>query len=220
MAKRASVMITAAAAVTAVAVLAGCAGQRKRAQADLVQLSAWFPGFYDNQAQVRADRKAGRPAHASRVLAVVPVDATLIGEHVFYVQEATAARPRHVTMQRLVSFVATQGGLVESLWAFTDPKRWLGADLSPELFTALQPGDLRPLRGCDLKWTRNGGRFTASNDPNACRMVSPRTGNVAAIDMRIELGADALAISTHAAGSQVPAGVDRYLRFRRNGGPP
>jgi CpeT/CpcT family (DUF1001) len=207
-----------AAAVAALA--AGCAGQTKRAQADLVQLSAWLPGYYDDQAQVRADREAGRVPHQSFALVVVPVGAELIGPHVYYLQETTGHRPRHVTMQRLVSFSVAKTGIVESQWLFADPTRWLGADATPELFTALQPGDVRHLQGCDLKWTRQGGKFTASDDPDDCRIVSPATGDVEAIDTRIELGANELAISSHASGSSTAPGVDPYVRFLRNGGPP
>lgn len=216
MARAAALVIVAAAAA---ALAAGCAGQTKRAQADLVQLTAWLPGYYDDQVQVREDREAGHPPHESLSLAIVPVDAELIGSHVYYLQE-TSGRPRRVTMQRLVSFTAAKTGLVESQWSFTDPTRWLGADVTPELFSALQPGDVRLLEGCDLKWTRLGGKFTASDDPDDCRVVSPTTGNVESIDMRIELGADELAISSHARGSGAAAGVDPYIRFRRNGGPP
>jgi CpeT/CpcT family (DUF1001) len=209
-----------AAAVAAAALAAGCAGQTKRAQADLVQLSARLPGYYDNQAQVRGDLAAGRSPHESLALAVVPVDAQLIGEHVYYLQEATGSRSRRVTMQRLVSFSASKSGILESQWSFTDPTRWLGADVTPELFTALQPQDVRPLQGCDLKWKRQGGRFTASDDPDDCRVVSSATGSVESIDMRVELGANELAISAQARGSPAPPGVDPYVRFRRNGGPP
>lgn len=206
-------------AASAFAVLGGCAGQEKRAQADLVQLSAWLPGYYDDQSQVRADQQAGRPAPESLRLAVVPVEAPVVGRHVFYLQESTGGRRRHVTMQRLASFRATQKGLVESLWSFTDPTRWLGADVTPELFAAMQPGDVRPMRGCNLTWTRVGGRFTASNNPRECRMVSRKTGNVHSIDMRIKLRANVLAIRAHAVGTREPMGGDAYIRFRRNGGP-
>lgn len=207
------------AAAAVAAAIAGCAGPQKRARADLAEIGAWLPGYYDNQAQVREDRTAGRPPHESVALVVVPIDAGLIGKHVYYVEETTG-RARRVTMQRLVSFAATRSGIVESLWAFTDPTRWLGADAHPELFTALQPGDVRPMLGCDLTWTREGGQFTASDDPDDCRIVSASTGRVESIDTRIKLSPNGLAISSRAAGSPAPAGVDPYLRFRRNGGPP
>jgi len=216
MARAATLIVAAAAAALA----AGCAGQTKRAQADLVQLSAWLPGYYDNQAQVRADREAGRAPHESLALAIVPVDAELIGPHAYYLQEATGRRARRVTMQRLVSFSVAKTGIVESQWLLTDPTRWLGADSTPELFSALQPGDVRHLAGCDLKWTRQGGKLTASDDPDDCRIVSPGTGNVESIDTRIELGANELAISSHALGAAAAPGVDPYVRFLRNGGPP
>lgn len=208
---------------TALALAAGCAGQRKRAQADLVELGLWLPGYYDNQAQVRADELAGRPAHETLALSVIPIDATFIGKHVYYLEEATGGRPRRVMLQRLVSFTATKTGIVESLWTLTDPTRWLGAAATPELFTALQPGDVRRMEGCDLQWTRVGARFTAADDPDDCRIESPGTGRVESVDLHLRLGANELAISSHPAGAstaQAAPGADPYVRFRRNGGPP
>ncbi|MGH8149708.1 MAG: chromophore lyase CpcT/CpeT [Steroidobacteraceae bacterium] len=206
----------------ALALTAGCAGQRKRAQADLVELGTWLPGYYDNQAQVRVDQQAGRAPHEALTLTVVPIDAELVGARVYYVEEAAGGDPRHVTMQRLASFAVTKTGIVESLWTFTDPTRWLGAASTPELFTALQPGDVRRMEGCDLKWTRAGTRFTAANDPSECRIELPGTRRVEALDMRVQLGANELAISAHPEGmpaAQAAPGGDPYIRFRRNGGP-
>ncbi len=215
---RVLILIGCAAAMAALA--AGCAGQVKRERVELAALGAWLPGYYDNQAQVRADTAAGRPGRAALRLAMIPVDAELIGTHVYYLQETTAGRTPHVTMQRLVAFTATPSGILESQWSFTDPTRWIGAAQSPELFTALQPGDVRHLEGCDLKWTRQGGRFEASDDPHECRIVSAATGRVEAIDTRIELDSNELAISSRDRRSRASPGVDSYVRFRRDGGPP
>ncbi len=216
MASRAAVLLIAAAAALA----AGCAGQEKRLDADLLQLTEWLPGFYDNQVQIAADRQAGRAPHESLILTVVPVDTEQLGTgHVFYMQEMTAGDSRRVTMQRLLSFSTTKDGIAETMWTLTDPERWQAAVTTPELFTALQPDDMRPVRGCDLKWKKEGERFTASNDPSRCRTLSRRTGGVESVDMRIQLTPDELAISTQNVGrGAVPQSGDPYVRFRRNGG--
>ncbi len=220
MARSAHHLLLAAAAVAAAALAAGCAGQAKRTDADLVQLAEWLPGYYDNQVQIAADRQAGRAPHESLLLTVVPVETEQLGMgQVFFMQETTVGASQRVTMQRLLSFSAGKDGIVETMWTLTDPERWRGAVTTPELFTALQPDDVRPMRGCDLKWKKEGERFTATNDPSRCRTLSPRTGGVESMDMRVELSADELAISTHAIESGASAqGGDPYVRFRRNGG--
>ncbi len=205
-------------AVAAAALAAGCAGEQKRMDADLLRLTVWLPGSYDNEVQVAADRQAGRAPHESLTLTVVPVDAEEVGSHVFYIVE-TDTDSRRIMVQRLISFNAAKDAIIETMWSLTDPTRWRGADTTPELFTGLQPDDVRPMAGCDLKWRKEGERFTASNDPSLCRMRLPGGGAVEFTDMRIELTAEELAISTRAsAASGAPPPEDSYDRFHRNGG--
>ncbi|MGH8229898.1 MAG: CpcT/CpeT family chromophore lyase [Steroidobacteraceae bacterium] len=223
-ASAASWVAVAAAAAAAAALLAGgCAGQATRASADLAMLTQWLPGFYDNQVQIAADRQAGRTPAPRRYLDVVPVAAEQLGSHVFYFEETTGGPHRRVVLARLAAFTADGQGIREALWSLTDPQRWRAADTTPELFQGLQPGDVRPLRGCVLTWHKQGARFTAANDPRNCRTVSPRTGAVASRDMRIELTVDEIAISDRpvsAAASAAGRGVEpEYVRFRRDTGP-
>ena len=60
--------------------------------------SCWpqLAGSYDNLAQSRAS-----PDHAPLRLMIAPVQAPLVGEHVFYVQEMAADDPRRVLAQHL-----------------------------------------------------------------------------------------------------------------------
>ena len=205
--------------VVAAAALAGCASHAKRTDADLDQLLEWLPGFYDNQVQIAEAQQAGRAPEEQLGLTVVPVEAQELGTHVFYMQEMDG-ESRRITVQRLISFNTARHDIVETMWSLTDPARWRGADTTPELFTSLQPDDVRPMQGCDLKWKKEGDHFTASNDPTHCRMLSRRTGGVEFTDMHIELTPDELAISTRATpvGGTAATGVAPYVRFRRNGG--
>lgn len=216
MASGTRVLLVAAAAALA----AGCASHAKRTDADLVQLTEWLPGFYDNQVQIAEERQAGRAPGEPLALTVVPIDAEQLGAHVFYMQEMSKGPTPRVTLQRLVAFNTGKDEIVETMWSLADPARWRGADTTPELFTSLQPDDVRPMQGCDLKWKKEGDRFTASNDPSRCRMISPRTGGVEFTEIRVELTPDELAISTQTARAGVAAapGAGPYVRFRRNGG--
>jgi hypothetical protein len=76
--------------------LAGCASGPSREEAMVAELAAMLPGSYDNLAQSRQS-----PEHPALKLVVAPVQAPLVGDHVFYVQEMAADDPRRVLAQRL-----------------------------------------------------------------------------------------------------------------------
>src|SRR5262245_3065886 len=80
-------------AFTAACLAAGSAKQ----QQFLEQLTATLPGSYDNLAQSRADGADHPPLR----LMIVPVQAPLVGDHVYYVQEMAADDLRRVLAQRL-----------------------------------------------------------------------------------------------------------------------
>ena len=83
--------------VAGLLLLAACAAASPRREDSLLaELAAMLPGSYDNLAQSRAS--AGHPALR---LVIAPVQAALVGEHVFYVQEMAADDPRRVLSQRL-----------------------------------------------------------------------------------------------------------------------
>src|SRR5689334_756280 len=68
----------------------------RKDEAFLEQLASSLAGSYDNIAQARND-----PEHPSLRLMIVPVQAPLVGDHVFYVQEMAADDLRRVLAQRL-----------------------------------------------------------------------------------------------------------------------
>jgi hypothetical protein len=219
-------------ALALVASAAGCKSESPHREADLARIDDWLPGRYDNQAQIAEDRRAGRPPHEALALSVVPIDALQMGHHVFYIEE-TAGRaeppgkgPRRILAQRLGTIDIVNGQIVAGLWSFTDPPRWREGGTTPELFSSLQPPDVKAMRGCGLVWMREDAKFTAADDPSLCRTVSPVTGGVESLTIRVELTRDELAVSVRAApdaesGAAASAadGGDSFIRFRRSGGP-
>ena len=186
-------------ALTAVALAglaAGCATNKNQLrESDLMQLEQWLPGHYDNSAQVADDRHAGRPPHEARTLTIVPVDSLLLGKHAFYAKETASDDPQAITSQRLMVFELSGEHILQSVFTLTDPRRWRAADTSPELFTGLQPPDIKLMRGCGLVWTKGTGRFTAENDRTLCRASAPGGGNPVETESRAELSPDELAVS-------------------------
>src|SRR6478736_10139483 len=72
------------------------AGSKKKEELFLSQLITVLPGSYDNLAQSRADAD-----HPALRLIIAPVEAPLVGEHVYYVQEMAANDVRRVLAQSL-----------------------------------------------------------------------------------------------------------------------
>jgi hypothetical protein len=213
-------MVNRIALLAAFGLLAACASQGKRQEAELAQLLEWYPGHYSNAEQAEADERAGLPAHAALDIGIVRVYAPLIGEYAFYQQETVAGDSRRIISQRVVAFETVKGqGIVESLWSLAEPARWRDAHMNPDLFKSLQPQDFVPMRGCELVWSKEGERFVGANNAKACRAISPATGGTLRMDLRAELSPDELALtdlSYDVAGRLVQGNsAEPFYRFKR-----
>jgi hypothetical protein len=200
--------------------LAGCAAAPSREEAMVADLVAVLPGSYDNLAQSRQG-----PDHPALKLVVAPVQAPLVGEHVFYVQEMAADDPRRVLAQRLyvVSAVAKGEQALLAQLDFTEPLRWRDGHLNRDLFRSLLMQDLRQRSGCDMLWVRSTKGFTATTGAG-CRGSAPGTGEALKVEQRMELDADGLAVFEQrrdAAGVLVQGGeADPWFRFARRADAP
>ncbi len=201
--------------------IVGCADQAARRDGELQELLALLPGHYDNIAQVRAEAAQGLPQREALLLAIVPVYAPLIGDHVFYLQEAVASDARRVTAQQLFTLQVANGDplLIETQMALAEPNRWRDGDRNPDLFKSLLPTDVRTLGGCELTWSKLPGGFDAASDPARCRASSRVTGEALRVALTLQLRADSLQIAerrTDATGVVVQGGADDPgYRFQR-----
>lgn len=202
----------------------GCASQSRQNDAELTHFDEWLPGRYDDQAQIAAASKAGRQPPEPVALSVVPVEALQIGHHVFYVEESAGrieplGTPHLILAQHLVSIDTVNGKLVAALFSFTDPQRWRDGVSMPDIFSSLQPQDVKPMRGCELTWTAEPQKLVGADDPSHCSSDSALTGGVEPLAIHVELTRDEIAMSTGPAdaGGSNPA-ADSYIRFRRSGG--
>lgn len=200
--------------------LASCASGPKSDDVFLGELLGALSGSYDNLAQSRAS-----PDHAPLKLMIAPVQAPLVGDHVFYVQEIAADDPRRVLAQSLylVSPVAGKKLAVLTQADFAEPRRWRDGQLKRELFRSLLPQDLRPRPGCDLLFKPGPAGFTATTT-GACRGSAADTGEALRVDQRIELNADGIALFEQrrdAAGRLVyGTETDPWYRFARRADTP
>ena len=172
--------------------LAACETPEKKGEQVVQELVALLPGSYDNLAQSRLP--GGE--HAPLKLMIAPVDAPLVADHVFYVQETAADDARRVLAQRLyvVNASADPQSPVLAQFDFTEATRWRDGHLKRDLFRAMLPQDLRLRAGCELLFTRSDGGFKASNDPKQCRVAARGTGETLRAEQRFELDRDGLAI--------------------------
>jgi hypothetical protein len=211
--------------VIAAALLATSAAASKRDEIMLAELVALLPGSYDNIAQSRVSGEE----HPALRLMVVPVQAPLVGDHVFYVQEMAADDPRRVFAQKLYVVNPVPGHEQATLTQldFNEPVRWRDGHLNRDLFRSLLMQDLRLRAGCDLLWSRKGkekASFIAINIVSACRTASRTTGETLRVEQRMELNAESLAVFEQhrdATGTTVyGVAADPFFRFSRRADAP
>jgi len=203
-----------------VGALGGCATpQSSKTDAMLLQIEGWLPGHYDNRAQVATDHKHGAAVHPAVSAVIVRVDSLTVGQKVYYMEESDTDEPQHLTAQYILSFEIVKDRIVEAVWSLADPKRWRNGAEQPELFSSLQPPDLKLLTGCSLEWKKTDDGFAASNDQKLCHSVPVSAPAAVAAHWRLELSADQLGISEQAYDSDgdlvYGTAQDSYIRLRK-----
>jgi hypothetical protein len=207
-------------ALVSCVLLASCATEMKKAEADLEQIESWLPGKYDNAEQVRA----GGSPHAALSVTIVPIHMPTFGDNVFYLHERATDDPRRVTTQRLLSFQAVKGGVLETMYTLNEPARWRDGAENPRVFTGMMYNDALPMKGCDLLWKKHqsGTKFEAAQPAGGCRAIVPALGGSVRFEMRVELTADTLALAEVAydANGKVVQGdaAEPFYRYRKRSG--
>ncbi|MBS0417371.1 MAG: chromophore lyase CpcT/CpeT [Proteobacteria bacterium] len=206
--------------VLASMIFAGSAGSKEpKAEIEILDLIQMFPGHWDNTAQVQAEAAKGAPQHEAIVLDIVPIDAIMLGDHVFYVQESIAGDPRRVLGQKVVMFGVVKKKIIQTDFALTEPNRWRNGQNNPDLFKGIMTADVRSIKGCSLSWKRTeSGDFAGANEAKTCHNRIAGAG-VAAIDLKAELSPTEYATAEQAVDRSghplsKPQG-DLFYRFRR-----
>ena len=207
--------------VAAAAALGGCAtAQSSKSDGLLMQVEGWLPGHYDNRAQVATDRKHGGAVHPAVSAVIVRVDSLTVGQKVYYMEETDTDNPQQPpTAQYILSFEVVKDRILEAVWSLTEPKRWRNGAEQPELFSSLQPPDLKLLTGCSLEWKKTEEGFAASNDVKLCHSTPLSVPAAVAAHWRIELTADQLGIGEQAYDSDgdlvYGTQEDSFIRLRK-----
>jgi len=206
-------------AVGAVLLAGSAVAREPKAEAEILELVQMFPGHWDNSAQVQEETARGVKPHEALVLDIVPIEAIMLGDNVFYVQESIAGEPNRVLGQKIVMFGVVKGKIVQTDFALNEPNRWRNGQNNPDLFKGIMTQDVHSIKGCSLRWKRGEtGNFEGANEAKTCHNRVVGVG-VAAIELKAELGPTEYATSEQAvdkAGHKTgaPQG-DPFYRFRR-----
>ena len=162
-------------ALACISVTATAAPENDPFARDLLVLTQWFEGEFDNEEQrwFQADPRSNTPEDARHVRVHAThrrIGAPDFGDHVFYVEEYTHDDPERVYRQRLVVFSSAPeaGGIRMRQGFFHEPERFLGAQHKPGFFDALTTEDAFFLDECDVYWKRVAGQFEGGMRPKAC----------------------------------------------------
>lgn len=138
---------------------------------------SWWPGTYDNRAQVDASSSPMLPVN----LYLQPVDLPAFGPEVVYGEWQDANDPSKIVRQRFYGFEIDHDrqALRLNLHIFPPAPDFVaktkGAYEDPYKVAGLKPADMVPLPGCDVYFTWQGDHFAGAMDKGACAFQAPGT---------------------------------------------
>jgi hypothetical protein len=203
----------------AVLLLAGCTTESTKREAEFEILTGKLPGQYDNLAQAKSDASG---QHAGVALLIRPVNALAVGKIVMFARETAADDPRRVLSQHIWTFqLDSKQRLVQTVYLFKEPQRWVHAVDDPYVIQSVLPTDLSPLAGCELIWSKSDSGFQASTNADTCRASAGAEGLL--IEQSAELRGSDLLINEQLSGPggslDGSADASSSYRFQRRGGP-
>ncbi|MEN0050131.1 MAG: chromophore lyase CpcT/CpeT [Bacteroidota bacterium] len=143
---------------------------------DLVKLTQWFEGEFDNDSQIWYENRyswKGNPEERHHRIHTFhkKIDFSELGDHVFYVEEYIDDDPTKIARQRIVSFSseAPETKIRMSIYFLKGAKKYVGAYAETELFEGISKEDLFGVDGCDVFFTRQGEQYHGSMKSKACQ---------------------------------------------------
>ncbi|GAB5486938.1 MAG: hypothetical protein Pars2KO_05080 [Parasphingorhabdus sp.] len=142
---------------------------------DLILLTDWFEGQFDNEEQVwfqnlQGDKLAEKDRHQRIHTTHRRVDLPQFGKDVFYIEEYLDNDPKNIFRQRIVIF--TTDGKTRQIRmaspAIKDGKKYHGAYRDPSMLANLKRDDLIFFEGCDVFWKRQASQFEGQITPKSC----------------------------------------------------
>lgn len=162
------------------ALVAPTAGATTEAKAEAwADYLSWWPGAYDNTAQVMEQRAGPEPdkVNTHQRLFIRRVNLPAFGDHVFYAEWQDYDDPSKVMRQRFYAMELEGGVQRLNLHIFpNDPDfvaRTVGAHKDPRKLEGVTPADMVPLKGCDVFFEWTGSDFTGAMKKRDCAFPAP-----------------------------------------------
>lgn len=153
------------------------ASQAEDLESQFARFLSWWPGTYDNMAQVEASPDSFTPVR----LHLQPVEVAAFGPEVVYGEWQDAEEASKVLRQRFYGFEIDRQrqALRLNLHIFPPGPDFIeqtrGAHIDPSKVAGLTPADMVPLPGCDVYFTWQGDHFAGTMDKGACAFKVPGT---------------------------------------------
>lgn len=167
---------------------------------DLDELLAWFPGVYDNHAQIEAERVDDidtnlRHRHLNHTFFPVEIDG--IPGRQLYAQQYQHHDPADLYRQRIYAFETDEEENAIRLTIYTpkSPEQLTDIHLDPNRQSALSPDDFILKPGCEVYWTRGNDQFDGYLEPKACSYYSTRYETQVFLEETLTLRQDALLLN-------------------------
>src|ERR1700722_7200457 len=209
-----------AAACLALLLLPVCASASKKSEQEFDKFMQALPGQYDNRTQAKNDPSG---AHAAVAVVINPVNSLALGKAVMFERETAADDPRRILAQHIWTFEMDKKGehLVQTVYVFKEPLRWLHATDDPYVLQSVLPDDLSGLSGCKLIWSKSDYGFAATTNAKDCRASAGAEGLL--IEQSAELRGTDLMLNEQLSGPggtlEGSADAASAYRFERRSGP-
>ncbi len=153
------------------------AAQAEDLESQFQRFLSWWPGAYDNLAQVEASSSIIAPVR----LYLAPVDLPAFGPEVVYGEWQDANDPSKIVRQRFYGFEIDHDRQALRLNLHIFPptadvvEKTKGAYDDSAKVAHVTPADMVPLPGCDVYFTWQGDHFAGTMDKGACAFQAPGT---------------------------------------------
>jgi hypothetical protein len=172
---------------------------------DLRLMMQWFEGRFDNFQQTVEEKDSKAEFPHERIHSIFSrVKLPQFGENVFYVQQYLDGDPKKIYRQRLYVFTPNkkEKAIELKIYTFDDEKKYVDANLDNAKFADLTMQNLATTAGCEVFWRRDGDKFLGTMKPNACKVVSKRSGKTLIITDDLFLTKDEIWINDQAKDDQ------------------
>lgn len=200
---KSSWFVAAALFCTAACQTAPPSSDHEKLQSELDELLSWFPGVYDNQAQVTEQRRSAvsmelRHRHTNHTF--YPVEISGIPGRLLYAQQFQNHDPADLYRQRIYAFEpdSEEDAIRLTIYTPNSPGELVDLHLSPEKQAALSAGDFFLKPGCEVYWKRGDTQFDGYLKPKSCSYYSSRFETQVYLEETLTLRQDALLLNDRA----------------------